>query len=78
MVQIVVGTKIFLFSTMTRLALEYQGSLPGFNWAGCELTTDIHPFLRLEWSYTSNPPICFHNVDREKFIIEFGLPVCSV
>jgi hypothetical protein len=34
---IVVGTKIFLFSKMTRPALGYQVSLSGLSWAGCEV-----------------------------------------
>jgi len=42
---------------------------------GVKLTTDMHPVLRLEWSYTSAPSICLHNVDRENFIVYF---VCSV
>jgi hypothetical protein len=45
---------------------------------GVKLTTDMHPVLKLEWSYTSAPSICLHNVDREKFIVHFVVPVCSV
>ena len=33
-----------------------------------KLTTDILPVLRLEWSYTSAPPLYLHKVDRENFI----------
>ena len=36
-VRIVVGTKIFLFSKTTRPGLGYWHSLPGLNWAGCEV-----------------------------------------
>ena len=45
-----VGTKIFLFSTMTRLALEYRGFLPGLNWAGCEVNhwQPFNPEVRVE------------------------------
>jgi hypothetical protein len=54
--------------------------VPGFfTWIKLgRVTTDIHPILRLEWSCTSTPSICFPNVDRENFIIEFVMPVCSV
>jgi hypothetical protein len=33
------------------------------------LTTDIHPVLRLEGSYISSPSACLHKVDRGNFII---------
>jgi hypothetical protein len=43
----------------------YQGSFPG--------TSDIYyspppsPEAKKEWNYTSTPPVCLHNVDRETF-----------
>lgn len=40
--RIVVGTKIFHFSKTTRPALGYRVSLPGLNWAGCEVD-HLHP-----------------------------------
>ena len=38
-----------------------------------KLTTDIHPVLRLGWSYTSAPHIYLHDIDRENFIFYFVL-----
>jgi len=59
--------------------MGYRGSLPGLNWAGCEVN-DWHPSnpeVSMEL-YLCPPPICLHNVAREKFIVEFVITVCSV
>jgi hypothetical protein len=57
----------WLWGLPSLLFNEYWGSLLGVKWPGCKVNHSPLSSAKVknEWSYTSPPPICLHDVDRE-------------